>query len=154
MVRVGLISDTHGLLRPQAIAALAGCDRILHAGDVGEPTLLGELAALTGAPVLAVSGNCDDLPSLPTSVVVEIAGRRILLHHGHLPVDEAAARADIVVTGHTHVPRVDRPESGGPWRVNPGSAGPRRFRLPTTVAVLALGPDEPVATLVELDLGP
>lgn len=153
MARVGLIADTHGLLRPQAIVALAGCERILHAGDVGEAALLGELAALAGAPVVAVRGNCDDLPALPDSALVEVAGVRILLHHGHLPVDEAAARPDVVVTGHTHVARVGR-EGAGPLRVNPGSAGPRRFRLPATVAVLELGPGGPAATVVELDLGP
>ena len=149
MARLGLIADTHGLLRPQALAALEGCDRILHAGDVGDASLLDELAAL--APVDAVRGNCDDLPGLPLERRLEVEGCRILLRHGHLPEDDLTD-ADVVVSGHTHVPLVRR--DGAVLRVNPGSAGPRRFRLPVTVAVLELGAGGPRAAIVELDLGP
>lgn len=147
--RLGLIADTHGLLRPQALVALEGCAAILHAGDVGEGDILEALAEL--APTLAVAGNCDDRPDLPAELVHLAAGLRILLHHGHLPVDEAARAPDVVVTGHTHVPRVDR-FPGGPLRVNPGSAGPRRFRLPVAVALLHLHPAGAEAEIVELDV--
>ena len=149
MTRLGLIADTHGLLRPQALVALEGCDRILHAGDIGEGDILEALAGL--APVEAVRGNGDDLPGLPTERLVEAGGLRILLRHGHLP-ESVGHGADVVVSGHTHVPRIVR--DGAMLRVNPGSAGPRRFRLPVTVAVLEIGGAEPRAEILELDLGP
>ena len=148
--RLGLIADTHGLLRPQALVALEGCDVILHAGDVGEGDVLEALAGL--APTHAVAGNCDDRPDLPHELLHLAGGLRILLHHGHRAVDEAAPAPDIVVTGHTHLPLVRR-DPGGPLRVNPGSAGPRRFRLPVTVALLHLRPGGPEAEVVELDVG-
>jgi len=149
MARLGLIADTHGLLRPQALVALEGCDALLHAGDVGEGDILEALAEL--APTFAVAGNCDDLPALPLERLHLAAATRILLHHGHRPVDETAHAPDIVVTGHTHVPLVRR-DAGGPLRINPGSAGPRRFRLPVTVAILVLGEGAPGAEIVELDV--
>ncbi len=149
MTRLGLIADTHGLLRPQALVALGGCDRILHAGDIGEGDILESLAGI--APVDAVRGNCDDLPGLPTDRILDVGGVRILLRHGHLP-EPGAHGADVVVSGHTHVPLVAR--DGATLRVNPGSAGPRRFRLPVTVAVLEVGDGAPRAEIVELDLGP
>lgn len=149
MTRLGLIADTHGLLRPQALVALEGCDAILHAGDVGEGDILEALAQL--APTFAVAGNCDNLPSIPLELLHCAGPVRILLHHGHLAVDESARAPDVVVTGHTHLPLVRR-EPGGPLRVNPGSAGPRRFRLPVTVAILHLGAGSPDAEIVELDV--
>lgn len=149
MTRLGLIADTHGLLRPQALVALEGCDRILHAGDIGEGDILEALAAI--APVEAVTGNCDDRPGLPTDRILDVGGVRILLRHGHLP-EPGAHGADVAVSGHTHVPLVLR--DGATLRVNPGSAGPRRFRLPVTVAILEVGDGEPRAEIVELDLGP
>lgn len=150
MIRVGLIADTHGLLRPQALVALGGCDAILHAGDVGEGDILEALGEI--APTLAVAGNCDDLPALPSELVHLAGPVRILLHHGHRSVDEAAHAPGIVVTGHTHVPLVRR-DPGGPLRVNPGSAGPRRFRLPVTVALLRVGGAAGAeAEIVELDV--
>ena len=148
MACIGLISDTHGLLRPQALVALEGVDRILHAGDVCGDDILDALSAL--APALAVGGNCDDDPRLPDHRLEVIEGVRILLHHGHLRVDEAAHRPDVVVTGHTHVPRVVTED--GILRVNPGSAGPRRFNLPVTVARLTLRDGRAAAELVELDV--
>jgi uncharacterized protein len=148
MTRLGLIADTHGLLRPQALVALEGCDAILHAGDVGEGDVLEALGGL--APTFAVSGNCDHLPDLPSLLLHRAGAARILLHHGHLPVDEAPHAPDIVVTGHTHVPVVRR-DDAGVLRVNPGSAGPRRFRLPVTVAILRLGAAAEAA-IVELDV--
>lgn len=145
---IGLISDTHGLVRPQALVALEGVDLILHAGDVCGGDVLEALAAI--APTLAVGGNCDADPALPAHRLEVVSGVRILLHHGHLALEEAGHRPDVVVTGHTHVPRVE--VDGDVLRVNPGSAGPRRFRLPVTLARLTLGGGRPSAELVELDV--
>jgi putative phosphoesterase len=149
MLRLGLIADTHGLLRPQALVALEGCDRILHAGDIGEGDILGALAGI--APVDAVRGNVDERPDLPAERLLDLGGFRLLLRHGHLPEPDGHGAA-IVVSGHTHIPGVVR--DGPVLRVNPGSAGPRRFRLPVTVARLELGDGEPRAEILELDLGP
>ena len=143
---VGLISDTHGKMRPEALLALEGCAAILHAGDVCGSAVLDDLAAI--APCAAVAGNCDADPSLPATVPKEYAGVRILVHHGHLPVDVAAHRPDVVVTGHTHVPKVE--QVGSILYVNPGSAGPRRFNLPITIARLSLVGGRAEARIVEL----
>ena len=145
---IGLISDTHGLVRPQALVALEGVDLILHAGDVCGDDIVAELSAL--APTVAVAGNCDSDPSLPPHRLLVVAGVRILLHHGHLAVDEASHRPDVVVTGHTHRPLIAT--EGGVLRVNPGSAGPRRFSLPVTVARLHLADGRATAELTELDV--
>jgi putative phosphoesterase len=138
-MRIGLISDTHGLLRPEALAALAGSDRIVHAGDVGAPGVLDALRAL--APLTVVRGNNDTGPwarALPATATLDAAGRRLLVLHDlkELAVDPAAAGIDVVVAGHSHRP-LHRVE-GGLHVVNPGSAGPRRFSLPVTVARLRL----------------
>jgi len=146
VLEVGLISDTHGKMRPEALLALAGCDVILHAGDVCGDNVLDDLGAL--APCHAVAGNCDSDPALPDTVLQELAGVRILVHHGHRAVDVASFRADVVVTGHTHVPKVER--VGSVLFVNPGSAGPRRFNLPVTVARLSLRDGRPEARIIEL----
>ncbi len=143
---VVLISDTHGKMRPEALLALAGCEVILHAGDVCGAAVLADLEAL--APCHAVAGNCDADPALPLSILHEVGGVRILLHHGHLPVDIARFRPDVVVTGHTHVPKVE--QVGPVLYVNPGSAGPRRFNLPVTVARLTIRAGRPEARLIEL----
>ncbi len=134
---MGLISDTHGLLRPEALAALAGVARILHAGDVGRREILDQLAEL--APVTAVRGNVDEgreCGTLPLSATVEVDGVRIhLIHDLHdLDADPAEAGFHCVVFGHTHQPLVK--ETGGVLYVNPGSAGPRRFRLPVSAGKL------------------
>ncbi|MBM3825537.1 MAG: metallophosphoesterase family protein [Verrucomicrobia bacterium] len=144
---IGVISDTHGRLRPQAVRALEGCVLVLHAGDVCGPHVVEELTAFV-APCLAVRGNCDDDPQLPAFLLRVEAGVRVLVHHGHLPVDEAAHAPAVVITGHTHVPLVE--SCDGVLRLNPGSAGPRRFRLPVTVARLTLGDGEPRARIIEL----
>jgi putative phosphoesterase len=132
---VGLISDTHGLLRPEALEALAGSRLIVHAGDVGDRRILETLAGI--APVTAVRGNTDvgETRRLPETEVVEVAqGVRLYLIHilDDLDLDPAVAGMAAVVYGHTHEPKVER--HGGVWYVNPGSAGPRRFSLPVTVA--------------------
>jgi uncharacterized protein len=137
---IGLISDTHGLLRPEALVALRGSDLIIHAGDVGKPEIIGQLRAL--APLVAIRGNIDrgDWASqLPETVVVEAGPVLIYVIHdiGQLDLDPAAAGFNVVVSGHTHKP--GQTERNGVRYVNPGSAGPRRFRLPITIARLDLG---------------
>ena len=137
---IGLISDTHGLLRQEALAALRGSDLIIHAGDVGESTILEQLGAI--APVVAVRGNIDKAAwaaRLQMTAVVETGAAIIyVLHDIHdLDLDPAIAQFDIVVSGHSHKPAKN--VQSGVLYVNPGSAGPRRFRLPVTVARLNLG---------------
>jgi putative phosphoesterase len=134
---VGLISDTHGLLREDAVRALEGCAWIVHAGDVGRAEILERLREI--APVVAVKGNIDTAPwaaALPATAVVEAAGVRIYALHRiqDLDVDPGAAGYRVVVSGHSHQPGSF--ERDGILFVNPGSAGPRRFRLPITVARL------------------
>jgi len=136
---IGLISDTHGLLRPQALRALEGSDLIIHAGDVGNPEILEALKTL--APVFAVRGNVDTESweqALPETEVIEMDRATIyVLHDVHaLDLDPVAAGFHIVVSGHSHKPA--RTEHGGVLFLNPGSAGPRRFDLPVTVALLQL----------------
>jgi hypothetical protein len=138
---VGLIADTHGLLRPEAAAALAGSDLILHAGDVGGPEVLAALAAI--APVRAVRGNNDHGPwaaALPAADVIQAGGAMIyLLHDVHdLDLEPCAAGVAAVVSGHSHRPAIA--EKDGVLFVNPGSAGPRRFTLPVAVARLTIRP--------------
>lgn len=135
--RIGLISDTHGLLRPEAVRALAGVDTIVHAGDVGDASILEALGEV--APVTAVRGNIDRgawADVLPQTAVV---AQEILVIHdvAALPAGLAAAGYRVVVSGHSHKPgRVAR---DGVLYVNPGAAGPRRFRLPVSVAILEGG---------------
>jgi putative phosphoesterase len=136
---IGLISDTHGLLRPQALRALEGSDLIIHAGDVGNPEILETLKTL--APVFAVRGNVDTEPwalALPETEVIETDSATIyVLHDVHaLGLDPIAAGFHIIVSGHSHKPA--RTEHGGVLFLNPGSAGPRRFDLPVTIARLDL----------------
>ena len=141
-IRVGLIADTHGLLRPQVHEVFAGVLRILHAGDVVSDTILDGLALI--APVQAVYGNCDDPwdPSLSEALDVEIGGVRIHVQHGHelgrpRPAQVAATYdADVCVYGHTHRQSVERVD--GRLIVNPGAAGPRRFDLEPCVAILTI----------------
>ena len=137
---VGLISDTHGLLRPEAVRALAGSDLIIHAGDAGMPEILDALRAV--APVVAVRGNVDKgawASALPATAVAEAGHTLIyfLYDLGELDLDPSAAGFGVVVSGHSHQPA--RSEQAGVLFVNPGSAGPRRFKLPVTVARLDLG---------------
>jgi putative phosphoesterase len=147
-IEIGVISDTHGRLRAEALIALEGCGTIFHAGDVCGPLILPQLAEL--APCHAVAGNCDDDETLPLTALQVIGGLRILVHHGHLPVDEATFRPDIVITGHTHVPKIE--QDGPVLRLNPGSAGPRRFNLPVTVARITVREGRVSARLIALDV--
>lgn len=148
---IGLISDTHGLLRPEALQALRGVSLILHAGDVGGPEILSALETI--APVKAVRGNTDTDAwgrRLPPFETVHVGTTWIYLHHGHLEpeMDFAAAGMSVVVSGHTHKPLVARRKDI--LHINPGSAGPRRFSLPVTVARLTLGDGAPDARIVAL----
>lgn len=138
-MRIGLISDTHGLLRPQALQALAGVEEIIHAGDIGTPEILESLRA--SAPVHAVRGNNDRgrwADELPLRLFLTRMGVRIHVLHDvkELAVDRQEDRPEVVVAGHSHKPGVV--ERGGILLVNPGSAGPRRFRLPVTVGYLTI----------------
>ncbi len=153
MARVGLISDTHGLLRPEAVAFLRGSDHIVHAGDIGDPNILKQLAAL--APVTAVRGNNDRgawAKAIPVADVLQAENVRIYVIHdiAELDVDPAAAGYQVVVSGHSHKPAVR--ERGGVLYVNPGSAGPRRFKLPIAVAELAVVGASVTATLAHLNM--
>jgi putative phosphoesterase len=152
-VLVGLISDTHGLLRPEVAEAFAGVEHILHAGDVGSQEVLDGLAQV--APVTAVRGNVDTGLGLPDVAQLELAGVRVLVVHGdrldsRTPESVAAAHpgAGLVVFGHSHRPVVGR--VGDVLAVNPGSAGRRRFRDPVSVALAELRDGEAIATLVTL----
>jgi uncharacterized protein len=137
MQRIGVISDTHGLLRPEAVAFLRGSDYIVHAGDIGDAAVLGELSAL--APVTAVRGNNDKgawAETIAETAVLEVGAVSIYLLHdlAQLDLDPAAAGYQVVVSGHSHKPSMER--RGGVLYLNPGSAGPRRFKLPIAVAEL------------------
>lgn len=154
MPRIGVISDTHGLLRPEAMAALQGCDAILHGGDIGSLDILAQLA--TVAPTTAVRGNNDKGPwatALPEREWIEIDDVLIHLLHdiADLDVDPAAAGLQVIITGHSHRPVIE--ERDGILYLNPGSAGPRRFKLPVTVAILDIDQGQASARIVELDAG-
>jgi putative phosphoesterase len=148
---VGLISDTHALVRPAALDALSGVARIVHAGDVGAPEVLRALARV--APVTAVRGNNDHgawAARLPETARIAVGAHRVLVVHEktHAAARAPAAGIDVVVTGHSHRPLVERRD--GVLFVNPGSAGPRRFSLPVTVARLVVSGDAIDATIVPL----
>jgi putative phosphoesterase len=151
MLRIGVISDTHGLLRPQALQALAGAEHLIHAGDIGSPKVLEQLREL--APVTAVRGNNDVeawADGLPGAVTFELAGARLHLLHNlaELAVAPASAGIRAVITGHSHRPAIRKSE--GVLYLNPGSAGPRRFTLPVSVAWLEIDNGTLEAQLVEL----
>jgi putative phosphoesterase len=153
MPRIGVISDTHGLVRPQALRALAGADLIVHAGDVGSAEVLDALRAV--APVVAVRGNNDRgawASSLAETEVVQTDGRSLYVLHDlkELDLDPRVAGFDAVIAGHSHQPRIDRRD--GVLYLNPGSAGPRRFRLPIAFAWLAVDAAGLDAEIVHLDV--
>lgn len=150
--RVGLISDTHGLLRPEAVAFLRGSAHIVHGGDIGHAGILAELASL--APVTAVRGNNDRGPwaeAVKEREVVQVGEIYIYVVHdiAALDLDPVAAGFQVVVSGHSHKPSVA--ERDGVLYVNPGSAGPRRFTLPVAVAELTIVGNSVRARLVELE---
>ena len=151
MQRIGLISDTHGLLRPGALAALHGCDYIVHAGDIGPEGILDALRDL--APLTVVRGNNDTAAwaeALPASATLEAGGVSIHVLHdiAELAIDPAAQGVRVVVSGHSHKPTVT--ERAGVLYVNPGSAGPRRFRLPIALAELRIDQGQVTVHTTEL----
>jgi putative phosphoesterase len=149
-MQIGVISDTHGLLRPEAIEALKGCDHILHAGDVGNIEILATLREI--APVTAIRGNIDThgpCAELPATEAIELGGNLFYLVHSihDLDINPREAGVSCVITGHSHKPVIE--EKGSVLYLNPGSAGPRRFGLPVTVARLTLT-DRITAELIPL----
>jgi putative phosphoesterase len=150
-MRLGIISDTHGLLRPEAARALSGVDLIAHAGDVGKPEVLRQLKAI--APVFAVRGNVDTgawAAELPTTAIVDAGSASLYVLHNlrELDLRPDAAKFDAVISGHTH--RAEQWEREGVLYLNPGSAGPRRFHLPVTLALVDVGSTPWKVDIVEL----
>jgi putative phosphoesterase len=152
-MKVGVVSDTHGLLRPEVLPALAGVDRILHLGDVGDPDILKSLVTI--APVTAIRGNIDrsgPCSRLPETDVLLLEGRYIYMLHDveTLHLDPAAAKFAAVLYGHSHKPHIAHRK--GVLYFNPGSCGPRRFELPVTIGLLTLEKDLlPSARIVHLN---
>ncbi|MGI9104926.1 MAG: metallophosphoesterase family protein [Pyrinomonadaceae bacterium] len=148
---IGIISDTHGLMRAEALAALAGAELIIHAGDIGKPEVLGALVSI--APVIAVRGNNDRAEwarEIAETEIIAIGRLRLYLLHilQELALDPAASGFDVVVSGHSHRPSIER--RGDVLYLNPGSAGPRRFKLPVTVARLEVRGHTCTARIVEI----
>ena len=150
---IGVISDTHGLLRPEAVQVLTGCEQILHAGDIGKPEVLDELHKL--APTRAVRGNIDTgewAAALPLSLLLEIEGQVIYVLHSlaELELNPAAAGIRVVVSGHSHQAFME--ERAGVLYLNPGSAGPRRFGKPVTLARLRISQNKIEPELIDLPI--
>ncbi|MTV16311.1 MULTISPECIES: metallophosphoesterase family protein [Bradyrhizobium] len=141
MFRIGIISDTHGLLRPEAERGLTGVDHIIHAGDIGRPEIVDSLRRI--APVTAIRGNVDSgewARDYPDTNLVRLAGKSIYVLHDLKTLKAGrGAGIDVILSGHSHVPKIDT--VGGVLYLNPGSAGPRRFKLPITFATLELTPN-------------
>ena len=151
MARLGIISDTHGLLRPEALAVLRGCEHIVHGGDIGSAEILAQLAAI--APVTAVRGNNDNgawAQALPESELFEFRGIHVYVVHdlADIDIDPVAAGVEVVISGHSHKPKIEQRD--GVTYVNPGSAGPRRFRLPVSVAEVSVSGRQVDARIVDL----
>ncbi len=151
MRRIGVISDTHGLMRSEALALLSGCELILHGGDVGKPAVLEKLREI--APVVAVRGNVDKsggTESLPPTEAVEFAGHWFYLLHdlNELDLEPAAAGFDAVIHGHSHLPGISR--RNGVLYFNPGSTGPRRFKLPISLGIIEIDGEDLQARHVEI----
>lgn len=150
---IGVISDTHGLLRPEALTPLVGVERIVHAGDIGSPNVLDRLQSI--APVIAVRGNNDKggwAERLPETLLFEVRGHSIHVLHDLAQIDlsPSAAGISVVISGHSHKPEIV--ERQGVLFINPGSAGPRRFRLPIALAKLYVSDDSVRAEIIELKL--
>ena len=149
-MRVGVLSDTHGLLRPRVLELLAGCERILHAGDVGDPAILDQLGRL--APVAAVRGNTDSgaLARLPATVAGELAGLPFRMTHQQDDIESDWPRkCRLVVYGHSHRPELAW--EGSCLLLNPGACGPRRFHLPLTLAILSVAANRLVPEIVGVE---
>jgi uncharacterized protein len=149
--QIGIIADTHGLMRPQAIAALEGSNLILHAGDIGKPEVLKALEAI--APVIAVRGNNDEdewAQAIPERETIKVEAVSIHLLHilQELDFEPKAADISVVISGHSHKPLIEKRQ--GVLFINPGSAGPRRFKLPISVATLSINGTTAQAEIVEL----
>lgn len=152
-MKIGVISDTHGLLRPEAVAALQGSDFIIHAGDIGSTEILARLRDI--APVTAVRGNVDHeswAKQIPETNVLEAGGIAIYVLHDlqQLDLKPEAARFAVVISGHSHIP--DQQTKNGVLYFNPGSAGPRRFRLPVSVGRINVSHGRVKAEIAELDV--
>lgn len=146
-MKIGVISDTHGLLRPEALYRLSGVDHILHAGDIGGVEVIDQLSAI--APVTAIRGNNDTggwAQAYPEEAVLELQGRTILILHDLKTLSER--HYDVIVSGHSHKPNIETRD--GVLYLNPGSAGPRRFKLPTTVAILKVQAKRIAAEILQL----
>jgi putative phosphoesterase len=140
--RIGIISDTHGLLRPEALRHLAGVDHIVHAGDIGNPDIIGQLRRI--APVTAIRGNVDTgdwAREYAETELMQLAGKSLYVLHDlkALQIDPTARGIDLVASGHSHVPKIET--VGGVLYLNPGSAGRRRFKLPITLATVDVTSD-------------
>ncbi|HEU5412587.1 MAG TPA: metallophosphoesterase family protein [Candidatus Angelobacter sp.] len=148
---IGVISDTHGLLRPEAVQALHGSEHIIHAGDIGAPEIIAELKKI--APVTAIRGNVDVQTwarEFPETEVVELVGKTIYVIHdvNAMDLNPAAAGFAMVISGHSHQPRQET--KNGVLYLNPGSAGPRRFKLPISVAKIRIDGDALTAEILVL----
>ena len=153
--RLGVISDTHGLLRPEAVRSLRDSDMIIHAGDVGSPAVLAALGKL--APLLAVRGNNDRgawAKDLPLTETLELGGASIYVLHdlNELDLDPRVAGFSVVIAGHSHQPRCE--QKNGVLFFNPGSAGPRRFRLPISLGTIAIDGARVTGLLQTLEIAP
>jgi len=150
-LKIGVISDTHGLLRPQAVAALAGVDHILHAGDIGDLRILDELRKI--APVTAIRGNVDSQPifrHLPETEIVDLGGKLFYVIHDlhQLDIKAEAAGVAAVIYGHSHKPAIEWDKNV--LMFNPGSAGPKRFSLPISLGLITVTNDRLRARIIEL----
>ena len=150
-MHIAVLSDTHGLLRPEVLPAIAGCDHIFHTGDVGDPAILDTLR--TVAPVTAIRGNIDThgpCAALPATEAIELAGHLFYLVHSlqWLDINPHAAGIVAILSGHSHKPSIETRE--GILYLNPGSCGPRRFSLPVTLALIEATPTTLTGSLVEL----
>ncbi|EJO91906.1 phosphodiesterase [Ectopseudomonas mendocina DLHK] len=152
-MRIGLIADTHNLLRPEALAALQGVDQLIHAGDIGGPHILAELQRI--APLSVVRGNNDDeswADAIPEQLVLRFHAVSLYVLHDlkQLAIDPKAEGIDVVIAGHSHKPQQE--ERDGVLYLNPGSAGPRRFKLPIGVGILHIEGDRVRAELITLQV--
>lgn len=152
MLTIGVISDTHGLLRQEAVQRLAGVDHIIHGGDIGRPDILSALRRI--APVTAIRGNVDTgdwARELGDIAHLQLAGHTFHVLHDlkTLSIDPVAEGVDVIVSGHSHKAAIET--TGGVLYLNPGSAGPRRFKLPITLATLTFGPAGPHVVIHDLD---